>query len=294
MEKLKKFFKGLWTFLNSKVFQYILVISLILFILNTCGNNKELKRDNKIKDQNLVAKTDSLTLEKTKSGGLEASIAGYISSIEDLEKLDSSLYQEVKEEKGKVLSLNVLNAKLIQDKKKLQDAYDTLLSKMGKPIKLNDSTYAFPWTIVETYDENNSGTYIGWTKVGVNIKPDYIFNSNTTITDVLKKGLLVEHKGSRLDTVSTKIKITFGQKVEHNQLRIFAETDFPGFNPEQLKGVLVDPNTIPYLKDIMKEHKVKFPNTWTIGVGSSTGYNFFTGKPYLGIGVNLTYNLYQF
>ena len=294
MEKLKIFLKGLWTFLNSKVFQYIIVIIIILFLLKTCGNNKELKRDNIIKEQNLSAKTDSLRLEKTKSGGIQVSIAGYISSIEDLEKLDSSLYADVKAEKGKVLSLNVLNAKLIQDKKKLQESYDSLKSIMGKPIKINDSTYVFPWTIVETYDANNSATYVGWTKVGVNIKPDYIFNSNTSISDVLKKGLLVEHYGSRLDSVSTKIEIKFGQKVENKQLRVFAETDFPGFSPEQLKGTLVDPNTIPYLKGLMKEHKVLFPNTWSTGIGVSSGYNLMTGKPYLGFGVNLTYNIYQF
>jgi len=291
---MKTFFKGLWTFLNSKVFQYIIVIILILFLLKTCGNNSNLKREKQIDEQNLAAKTDSLRIEKTKSGGLEVSIAGYVSSLDNLQKLDSGLHADILEEKGQVLSLNVLNAKLIQDKKKLQESYDSLKSVMGKPIKINDSTYVFPWTIVETYDANNSATYIGWTKVGVNIKPDYVFNSNTSISDVLKKGLLIDHKGSRLDSVSTQIEITFGQKVEDKQLRVFAVTKFPGFSPEQLKGTLVDPNTIPYLKGLMTEHKVKFPNTWTVGVGPSLGYNLITGKPYLGLGVNLNYNLYQF
>lgn len=291
MEQLKKFLKGLWTFLNSKVFQYGLVILLVLFLLKTCGSEKNLKRENKIQEQNIAAANDTIKKEKTKNGKYEYTIAGYVASKKELEDVNSNLSKEVNQEKGKVLSLNKLVFQLKQDTTELRKHLRNIV--VEQPIKLNDSAYIIPWSMNYTWDSLNYDNFIGQTKVGITIKPGFILK-NKSNSDILNNGILLKHYNTELISRESQMDLIFGQKVEDKQLRIFARTNYPGFNPKSLEGVLIDPNTNPYIKSIMKKHKILFPNTWTLGVGTSSGYNLFNAKPYLGVGVNLTYNIYQF
>ncbi len=109
-----------------------------------------------------------------------------------------------------------------------------------------------------------------------------IFNNTFTLS---------HYKTEMIDRLS-QIDLVFGQKVEDDKLRIFVSTDYPGFTATSLSGVLIDPNTNPYIKDLIKKKKW-FPNTWSVGIGPGFGYNVLTSKIYLGIGVNISYNLLQ-
>jgi outer membrane protein W len=59
-----------------------------------------------------------------------------------------------------------------------------------------------------------------------------------------------------------------------------------------MKGWMIDPNTDPDIKKLMKKKKW-IPNTFSVGFGPSIGYNLLTFKPYLGVGVNINYNILQ-
>ena len=163
---------------------------------------------------------------------------------------------------------------------------------MGKPIKLSDSTYMIPWTLRYDWDSLNYDIYKGQTQVGINIKSGFMWKDGMTNSYLLNNALTFKHYGTSLTERTSQMELTFGQKIEKKQLRIFVNTNYPGFTAKSLEGVLIDPNTNSYIKQLMKK-KQWFPGTWSVGVGPSVGYNFLNGKPYFGAGVHLNYNILQ-
>lgn len=282
--------KKVWEFLNSKVFLYILLSILFLFILNYCNSYKDERRQNIINEQNISALKDSITMEKTKNGELQASILGFISTVDELESLNESLYKEIKEQNGEVLSLNRVIIGLEQDKKTLSDRLNELESIVGQPMFINDSVFSVSWTLRYDWDDNNFDIFKGNTYLSTSIKPGIsILNiDDLTIEEILS----INHLNTEMVNRETQIELVFGQKIEDNKLRVFVQSNYPGFSASSLEGVLIDPSSSPYMKQLMKTRQW-FPNTWTIGVGPSFGYDILNSKPYLGVGVNLNYNIYQ-
>ena len=132
-----KFLKILWNFLNSKVFLYIIVALIAIWLINTCSNNKDLKRDKIINEQNIAALNDSIKMEKKKNGEIKASITSYVSSLDELKKLNRDLYNDVKQQKNDIISLNKTLIRLEQDTKSLSE-HVTKINKI--PNKVDDST----------------------------------------------------------------------------------------------------------------------------------------------------------
>jgi len=163
---------------------------------------------------------------------------------------------------------------------------------MGKPIQVNDSSYLIPWTMRYDWDSINYDIYKGQTQVGMNIKPGFIWKDGMTNNYLLNNAFNMTHYGTSLTERTSQMELTFGQKIEKNQLRIFVNTNYPGFTAKSLEGVLIDPNTNPYIKSLRKK-KQWLPNTWSLGVGPSFGYNILANKPYFGVGVHLNYNILQ-
>jgi hypothetical protein len=292
MEKNFKIIKDIWKFINSPIFLLGIIFILFIMLSKTCSDYKEEQRQNTINEQNNIAMRDSLRIEKTKSGGLQVSIAGYIASEKELKNLNEKLYKEVSEQKGKVLSLNKIIFQLKQDTSILNKHINYLESLMGQPIKINDSTYSVSWQLRYDWDELNYDIYNGTTYIGTRIKTGFVWKDGLTSNELLSDALILTHQKTLLNNKLSQMELKFGQKIEDKQLKIFVETNYPGFTPKSLEGVLIDPNTNPYIKSLMKK-KHFFPNTWSVGIGGSTGYNLFTSKPYFGVGVNLTYNLLQ-
>lgn len=294
-----KFLNGIWSFLNSKIFMYIIIVVIGIWLLNTCSNNKDLKSQKIIDDQNISALTDIIKIEKRKNGEYHASIDGFIASESELKKLNIDLYNKVNDQNGKVLSLNATILKLQQDTTILKQYIKKLL---GKPIKLTDSTYRIPWelqfnwdkknTAVDTINTKNYDIFNGYSDIELNVTSVLLDSISKLNRELLLKSFSVKHLNTEFLSRTTQIDLTFGQEVVDNKLKIFIESKYPGFTVESLSGVLIDPNTNPYIKQLIKK-KHWFPNTWSFGIGTSMGYNIIGGNPYMGIGVNLTYNIYE-
>lgn len=301
MDKILKIFKGIWNFLNSKVFLYIVIIAIAIWLANTCSSNHDLKIDKKLAEQNLAAKNDSILMEKKKNGEMKGSITAYVSSIDSLKNLNRGLYDQVKEQKSEVISLTNTVIQLKQD---TADLRKHLRSVLGPVIKLNDSTYTMDWELRYNWDDNNFDIFKGKTKIEVS------FNNNT-ITSIKAKillndlpidsifnkkmlysAMLIRQLDTRLTERTSQINLTFGEEVKDNKLRVFIESKYPGFSVKSMEGYFIDPNTDPYIKSLMKKRQF-LPGTWSFGVGASSGYNILTAKPYLGVGVNVSYTLYQ-
>lgn len=292
-------FYKIFNFLKSTTFLVILVLILFILIGRSCSEIRDLRRIGKIDKQNITALTDSIKTEKTKSGKQQVTIAGFISSVADLKKLNNDLYRDIKDQKGNVVSLNKIIFQLKQDTLMLRARINYLESIMSQPIQINDTTYKMSWRLQYDWDSTNYDTYNGQTFVGVILKQtkmNFILDGNKIFNkdfDTPFNALfeLKHYKTEMVERVS-QVDMTFGQEILDHQLRIFVTTGYPGFSAKSLKGWMIDPNTDPDIKKLMKKTKW-FPNTWTVGGGPSFGYDFLTGKPYLGVGVQINYNLLQ-
>jgi hypothetical protein len=265
----------------------------------SCAKTRDMERKNKKQEQNIAALTDTIRMEKTKSGKQEVTIAGFVVSTKELEKLNKDLSNELKDQKGRVISLGKIIFQLKQDTAVLRARINYLESIMSQPIQINDSTYCIPWSLKYDWDSTNYDIYKGQTSIGITAKksaPNFLLNNNKTyntqFNNQFNASFDLKHYKTELLERTTQIDLTFGQEVIDHQLRVFVKTKYPGFSAKSLAGVLIDPNTNPYIKGLMKKKKW-FPNTWSVGVGPSLGYNILTFKPYLGIGVNINYNLLQ-
>jgi hypothetical protein len=268
--------KGVWTFLNSKLFVIILIVLLIMFAAGECRRIMSLKTEIDTHDQNISALKDSLKFERTKNGALLVSIDGYISTEKELKSLNKGLWDEVTAQKGKVISLTNLVVILKQDSAQLAKTVDKLNTIIGTMLKIDDSTFVAPWTLAFTYDSTNYDVFRGRTQVGISSKDP----------------LILRHKNTYLLERKTQIELTWGEKVEKGKLRIFVKSNYPGFTVKSMEGVLIDPNNNPLFKDLMK--KRHWFTGFGIGPELSTGWNILQAKPAIVVGVGIHYNIYEF
>jgi hypothetical protein len=267
--------KKIWSFLNSKVAGYILVVCLALFIIQTCQNNFDLKNENKRHEKNEIALIDTIKNEKLKNGAAQVTISGLVASKEELQYLNKGLFDEVELQKGKVISINRTVISLTQTIEMLNKYIDSLNSSAGAPIILNDSTYILPWKLAYKYDSTNFDIFKGETKVGIDLK-------TKTLKPINLSDISLLNNGSRLIERTTQIDLTFGQKYEGKQLRVFVNSKYPGFSAKSLEGVLINPPD--------KQH---WFNGWSVGIGATAGFNLGTGGYGLVVGPTFSYNIYN-
>lgn len=270
-----KVLKGVWAFLNSRIFVIILIVLLMIIGVGECKRIFALKTDVNTHDQNISALTDSLKFERTKNGALLVSVDGYIATEKDLKLLNKSLWDEVTAQKGKVISLTNLIVVLKQDSTELAKTIDKLNTIIGSMQKINDSTFAAPWTLAFTYDSANYDVFKGRTQIGIaSMNP-----------------LILRHKNTYMLNRKTQIELTWGEKVEKGKLRIFVQSNYPGFTVKSMEGVLIDPKNNPLFKDLMtKRH---WFSGFGVGPNISAGWNILEAKPAVTIGVGLHYNIYE-
>jgi len=268
-------FKKIWTFIKGKIFIAIVIAGLVGFNAMQCSRIQDLKRQQSISEQNIIALNDSLKYERTNSGELIVSIAGYIASEKELKTLNKNLWERVKAQDGKIITLNRAIVQLIQDTTELRKYLvekDKLIEKL---LKVDENTYVAPWSLTYKYDSTNFDIFTGKTYIGV----------------INKDPLELKHIDTELTKRLTQIDFTWGQKIEKDQLRIYIQSNYPGFTVAQMEGVLIDPNTIPYVKDLMKKRH------WFTGFGVgptfNLGYDFLHNQPAAIIGVGIHYNVYE-
>jgi predicted RND superfamily exporter protein len=288
---------GLVKFFKSKTFLILVIIVIALGFGRSCAKVRDSERQNKINEQNIAALKDTIRMERTKSGTLEATVAGFISSVKDLKKLNEDLYKEVKDQKGNVISLNKIIFQLKQDTSELRSHINYLESIMSQPIQINDSVYCIPWVLNYDWDFTNFDIYKGETTIGIvakqSVSLSILKGSMPLKFDNGFNGLFeLKHYNTEIIERTTQIDMSFGQEIVDDQLRVFVATKYPGFTPMSMKGWMIDPNTDPDIKKLMKKKKW-IPNTFSVGFGPSIGYNLLTFKPYLGVGVNINYNILQ-
>lgn len=228
-----------------------------------------MKKD-KIKSKiNQKALLDSVTYHKNKAGEIQAEKSSFLSSIDDLETLNKSLYDEVKKQKGNVIYISNINAKLSEQIDALGDSLNNI---KYKPVYDSISkTYKVKWDFNKTYDSINYRILEGYTIVK---------------WDTTNKAIL--NNGSLLTKNEMSFNITTGLVEDGNNLKIFVKSNYPNLLFPNIEGNLIDPNNSPLIKKMMKTKR------WSIGptVGYGIGITSFKMDFYLGFGIS--YSLFNF
>jgi hypothetical protein len=266
----------IWSFIKSKLFVAAIIISLISLSAYQCSRIQELKRRQQISDQNQIALNDSIRYEKLKNGEFQASITSYIASEKELKELNKSLYDKIKQQSGDIFSLNNAIIQLRLDSAMLSKYLVEKDKVIQRLLKLDENTYAAPWSLSYRYDSLNYDVFTGRT---------YIQIGNKDPLELL-------HADTELISRLTQIDLTWGQKIEKDKLRIFIQSSYPGFTVAQMQGVLIDPNNNPYIKSLLK--KKHWLTGFSLGIGATGGFNITTGKYGLVVGPSILWNIYTF
>jgi hypothetical protein len=265
---------AIWKFINSKIFGYLLILAFATLFLGTCDRNKNLKEEADRQEQNISALSDSIKTVHLKNGEIQASIDVFMASDKELRALNLNLFNEVNDQKGKVITLNRIVFNLVQDTTELRRWIANNPPYVPPPTQETDSTWDVPWGARYVYDSVNFDVYKGITKVGLRGPYD------------LSK-VSVFHNETELTYRNSQIGLTWGQKWEglgkDKRLKVFAQTAHPAFKAKLLEGTYVD-----YPK---REHWLQ---GFGIGPQFGVGYDFLNNQPAFIIGIGIHYNIYQF
>jgi len=271
--EIMKFLKGVWKFINSKIFGYIMIIVIAIFLVGTCSRVSNLKEEAEIKDQNISALADSIKTIKTANGELQASRDAYMASAKELEQYNKELSDDVKKQKGNVVTLNKIVFNLEQDKAELEKWKAENQPKPNPPSQETDSTWKVPWVARYVYDSTNFDSYAGTTIIGLRGPYD------------LSK-VSVFHNGTDLTYRNSQIGLIWGQKWEgkgkNKRLRVYAQTAHPAFKAKLLEGVYVD-----------YPEKRHWFTGFGVGPTLNLGYDFLNNQPAVVVGIGIHYSIYS-
>lgn len=270
MENIKK----ILSLLNSKLISLLIIIILIIMYANQCHNNNDLKRDNIIKDQNIAAADTVIKYYKNKDGQHTSEKAIWILSEKQLKKENSDLYEKVKNQEGKIISLNNAVISLSQSETLLHDSLKYLHAIISEAENINGNEWKLPWALEYRWDEKN-----------------YDYFKGHTIISVDTLNFKVKHLQTLLDNRNSNIELTFGEKVLDGKYNVYVTSKYPGLSVESMKGVLIDPNTNKDIKKLIE--KPHWFTGFSFSVGISSGYDLIHGGPSVMVGGTLGYTLYQ-
>jgi hypothetical protein len=267
MGKTLEILKKIWEFVNSKTFLFIIVIGVIMFMAFILQQNNNLKNEIIRKEQNITALNDTIKVTKQKNGELQYSITSFITTEKELKETNKHLYDLVKQQEGKVISLANTIVELRQDSVSLSKA---LKENHEILSKINDSIFISNWSKNYVYDKNNFDLINGRTMINFKTINDF-----TIQTDILSK--------------KTQIDISFGYKMmDDKRLHVFIQSAYPGFTTKSLEGVYIDGLTVP--GSVNKRH---WFTGLAIGPSLTYGYAFGQKKWIPLLGVSITYPIYQ-
>jgi len=271
---MKGILEIIWKFINSRLFGYISIILLIFILANQCKKNRDLKRENIIKDQNISAANDSIKSYRDKNGKLTSEKSIWILTEKNLKNENRKLYNEIKAQRGKIISLNNIIFGLKQDSIILHDTIKYLKRIIGNSIQLDKTTWSLPWELHYKWDEKNYDDFYGHTIVQLD-----------TIN------LKIIHKNTLLDKRTGNIELTFGEKIVDNKFNVYVTTSYPGLSTKSLEGVFIDPNSNNNIKKLIKKDHLFTGFSFSVGI--TPGWDFINKKPSIIIGPTIGYSIFS-
>lgn len=243
---------------NKRLLAILLLVALSIG-LNVYFYNlvQEKNREIAVKDNNIFALTDTITVAKNKVGQLEYEKRSFlVPKLSELSKLNDSLAQEVKNEKGTVNTII---------KSQVVVKHDTIT--LVTTPEVNDSTVRVNFTYDKTYSEGNFRKTSGFTLYNLKNKSSY----GTLTTDEF---------GLKL--------ITGIKNLDKGTPTIFVRSDYPGFSVTSIEGAVLDKNLFRKKQPLitLSANIGWVPFTYDLGKKQSE-FNFNRVGLSIGAGVNL-------
>lgn len=249
------------TFFNKNRYSVVVTILAIIFAfvnLIQFNRNEITKKKLAVAEHNLQVINDTLRITLDKAGKAEANkLAFLMDEISDLKNLNTALYNELKNIKGKVSTVIQGDVQIIEK-----------LVPFIVKAELADSTVRVDFKFDTAYSPGNFRKLAGYTKYN-------IANGHA-------EGVKTQ------DEIG--IKFTTGIKnLDKGKPEIFLKSDYPGFTVTALDGAVIDPN-------LFKKPKQKKLSVGLHVGYSPLYYNFDTKKSgftnQITGGVGLNYKLF--
>ena len=191
-----------------------------------------------------------------------------------MKEQNKDLSDRVKNQNGRIISLNHTVFNLKQDTALLHDSINFLLAIIGDAEKINDSTWNLPWQLQYTWDPTNYDIFRGHTLLRVDTNTHKVTHLNT----------LMDFRDSQID-------LTFGEKVVDGKYNVYVESKYPGLSTKSMEGVFIDPNSNKDIKKLIE--KQHWFTGFSLSVGITPGYDFINQRPTIVVGPTLGYSIYQ-
>tara|TARA_Y100000389_G_scaffold51024_1_gene46747 strand:- start:1139 stop:1927 length:789 start_codon:yes stop_codon:yes gene_type:complete len=246
----------------------LLVGVIILLVKCNSDSRKDLKAQIIISQNNIQVLNDSVKYLKGKNGQFIAERGVLIADKKSLKELNSELYDKVN---GLEKSIPNLKPKVVIDyKTKIE--HDTIY--ISSDLKtVNDSSYIVNFKKDTVYDENNSRSLAGEISIGLLVDSISKYN-NVKVSNVkLTK-----------DIIDMNATLVLGTK--DKELKVWLESNYPGFEASKIDAVTLDPSIHPELK---KLNNKKYSVGPYVGLGIGQNLSIL---PSFGIGIQ--YSIFKF
>lgn len=249
----------------------LLIIGLFFLFLNERNKTQSLSYQAKLDSINYRASTDSLTSKKGKDGIIESSKTSFdAKDLNDLKKLNYSLYESVKAMNGKVFALQ---NSIVEIKESVNQQSKGDNSSFDKSSHQNTINWSFDTTATD-------GTWYrrahGYTK----FKIDSLYN--------------VTPSGSVLTGIENKFKLTTAlRKSEkiNGALEIVVKSNSPFFTVSDVEGAIISSDELTTLLPSAKKKKYVFGLSGVVGVGVDNSGRI---SPSFTIGLGITKKIKEF
>lgn len=239
------------TWVKNNIILLGVILTLLLFNINQCRNNKIANKKLEVSEQNIKALNDTIRITKAKDGTLEANKLAFLADkVSSLENLSTELAKEVKKTKGNVNYIVNAGTKIVHDTTYLTSA-----------ATVDSNSVVVDFKFDSTFSKGNSRSLAGYTKYGIKDKSSFAMLTKDSLNMSFVTGI---------------------KNLDKGEPEIFIRSNYPGFAATSIEGAVLD-------KKLFKgKTPSKFGFGLQLGY-SPLNYNFSTRK--LGITNQITFGI---
>jgi hypothetical protein len=251
-----------WNISLNTIFIATIAILAIL-LLRQCGKVEELKIENQVGVQNIIALNDSIRVIQNKWDEDISLKNVYIAEKGDLEKINKDLSKEVDRLEGKVLYVSNILSSIKNDTVFIEN----------EVVRYPDGLNELSWTLDKDYGNGNSRLLSG---------------NSRFIVDTLGGSFNIIDKGTIISRDVTNLKLITGLTELDDTYQIYVKTDYPGITFSEISGAVLD-----------KQRFTKQTQpSWILGPSVYLGIGVDplnrTAGPQIGLGLSVTFNLNKY
>ena len=243
---------------------FVIAIAILAFLLlKQCNKVQDLKLENKVGVQNIIALNDSIRIVKNKWDEEITLKNAYITSEKDLKNINQNLSNKIKSLEGEILYASNIISSI---------KTDTIFIE-NEVIRYPDGTNKLLWSYNKDYGNGNSRFLDGNSRFSIDLT-----DSSFNILD----------KGTSITRDITNLSILTGLTELDESYQIFVKTDYPGITFSNIEGAILDKKR--FLKQT-QPNWIFGPSIY-IGVGADPKNG--TAGPQIGLGISATFNLNKY